>query len=79
MRPNLSSIRVTGGDDAFKRNHLYNLLDTLVAMRWDLNNALHDGADLPSIVTDRMQRMDIELQLSITAVKSLIGEQGLSL
>jgi hypothetical protein len=79
MGPCFSAIQLTGGNDIFKRNHLYNLLDTLVAMSWDLNNALHDGADLPETVTDPMQRVDVELRLSITEVKSLIGEQGLPL
>jgi hypothetical protein len=79
MDAHFSSVQLTGGNDTFKRNHLYNLLDTLVAMSWDLNNALHDGADLPGTVTDHMQRVDVELRNSITEVKSLIGEQGLPL
>lgn len=76
MRPQ-NSIMSHDGDARFKLDHLSALLDTFVAMHWDLNNGLHDGADLPTELTDRIRIVDNDLQATILTLKMLIRDREL--
>lgn len=64
-------------DDTFVRSDLGHVLDTLVAMRWDLGKALNDGEDIPEMVKTRMMWADSELDLATTALKVYLGGRGL--
>ena len=56
------------------------VLDTLVVMRWDLSNALHEAAlsDVPDVAIERLRRVKTELDLSIAAWKTLVDKPGLT-
>ena len=60
-----------------ERQTLDELLKTLVVMRWDLNNALHEAADAPRVVTDRLKLLRRELDASIAALKEAVQKRGL--
>ncbi len=68
----LTSVKTDG---KFKLDHLSGLLDTFVAMHWDLTNGLHDGADLPKVLTDHLQLVDRDLQATILTLKILLREK----
>ena len=65
-------------NDPIGRNALDELLNTLVVMRWDLNNALHDAGDAPQVVTSRLKQLRRELDASIAVLKEAIQQQRLS-
>ena len=79
MEASRPTVKTTNGDGAFKLKHLCNLLDTLVAVRWDLNNGLHDGVEIPARVSDGMRRIDGELEDTIGILRTLIHDRGLPL
>ena len=64
-------------DDTFLRSDLGHVLDTLVAMRWELSKALHDGEEIPEMVKARIKWADSELDLATTALKMYLGGRGL--
>ncbi len=59
--------------------HLGTVLDTLVAMHWDLRDGLQDQAELPAAVTERLRTLDRDLDDAIATLKTLIRERGLPL
>lgn len=59
-------------DGRFNADPLCELLDTLVAMRWDLNQCLRAGQHLPSTMTAPLMRVDSELDGAINALKKLL-------
>jgi hypothetical protein len=61
----LARAKTHGGVLRFKRDAFYDLLDTLVAMHWNLTNGLHDGADLPQVLTEHVRVADNDLQAAI--------------
>ena len=66
-----------GGDGRLKADEFCSLLDTLVAVRWDLNQWLRAAPDLPLTLTLHLMRVGSELDGTINVVKILIGEPGL--
>ena len=78
MRIDSPPAQVADRNEGVTRNFLSDVLDTLIAMRWDLNNALHDAAlsDVPEVAIERMRRVKSELDLSIAAWKTLLDERG---
>ena len=64
-----------GGNGRFEENRLCSLLDTLVAMRWDLNQCLRADPDLPVTITLHLLRVGSELDSSINVLKIFIGEE----
>jgi len=60
------------GDGELNRGQLCSLLDELVAMRWDLNKGLRDNP-YPGILTAHLRRVGDELDVTIDAMKALIG------
>lgn len=69
----------TPGDGVPKPNYFSNLLDTLVAVHWELSNGSHNGGALPGTLADHLRRVDGELEAAIIALKTYIREQDLSL
>jgi hypothetical protein len=65
------------GNRRFEQDQLCNLMDELVAMRWDLSKGLSDG--FPELLTDHLRRVSTELDVTIDTLTTLIREQGLSL
>jgi hypothetical protein len=63
------------GNGKFEQGQLCNLMDELVAMRWDLSKGLSDG--FPEILTDHLRRVSTELDVTIDTLTTLIREQGL--
>ena len=63
-----------GGNGRFEENQLCSLLDTLVAMRWDLDQCLRADPDLPVTITLHLLRVGSELDGSINVLKMFIGE-----
>jgi len=53
-------------------DHLCDLLDQLVAMRRELSRDLFDGPDLPEPLTNQLQRVGVELDVTIKELKTLI-------
>jgi hypothetical protein len=76
---NPASIGTVDGVNTRKRNHLSQVVDTLIVGRWELDNALHDTIGIPDIVTARMKRTRAGLDVSISTLKSVLEEQGLPL
>ncbi len=72
MELNRSAVEPTG-DGAFGRGRLCSLLDELVAMRWDLSDCLRDDSDFPAILAVHLRRVGDELDVTIGAVRALIG------
>ncbi|MEO5763909.1 MAG: hypothetical protein ABIR52_01240 [Casimicrobiaceae bacterium] len=52
------------------------LLDRLVAMRWDMAKHLSDGADVPGDVMHTLREVDAQLVLSIAEVKTIATKAG---
>jgi hypothetical protein len=71
-RPKLVAV-----NDSLEGNGLDDLLNTLVVMRWDLNDALYDTADAPPVIADRVKQLRRELDVSIVALKAVIEKRGL--
>jgi hypothetical protein len=67
-----------GGNGRFEANQLCSLLDTLVAMRWDLNQCLRADPDLPVTITLHLLRVGSELDGSINVLKMFIGDDAAS-
>jgi len=65
-----------GTDGRFDANQLCSLLDTLVAMRWDLNQCLRADPDLPVTITLHLLRVGSELDGSINVLKMFIGNDA---
>jgi hypothetical protein len=65
------------GNGKFEQDQLSNLLDELVAMRWDLSKGLSDG--FPEVLADQLRRVSTELDVTIDTLTTLIREQGLPL
>jgi hypothetical protein len=61
-------------DGRFNAGPLCELLDTLVAMRWDLNQCLRAGQHLPSTMTAPLTRVDSELDGAINTLKKLLDD-----
>ena len=76
MEVNRPAVNATG-DGEFRPDRLCGLLDELVAMQWNLSKRLRDNPNLPASLTVRVRRVGGELELTIDALKSLIGEPGL--
>lgn len=51
---------------------LNEVLDALIALRWDLKERIRDGAGLPSDVLQALQAVDWELGAAINAIRSKI-------
>jgi hypothetical protein len=64
------------GDGRLKLDQLCQLLDALVAMRWDLKTRVDDGLELPEAVTVRLQSVDDDLDEVILTLKSFLRERG---
>ena len=75
MRTDQSRPKLVAVNDP-QGNGLDDLLNTLVVMRWDLNDALHDTVDAPPAIADRVKRLRRELDVSIVALKAVIEERG---
>ena len=69
--------KLVAENDSLEGNGLDDLLNTLVVMRWDLNDALHDTADAPPVIADRVKQLRRELDVSIVALKAVIEKRGL--
>lgn len=78
MKLNRPAVNATG-DGKFRLDQLCSALDTLVAMRWQFNDALRISPDLPGILIGRLRRVDSELDVTIDTLKTFIREHGLSL
>jgi hypothetical protein len=61
-------------DGRLAADPLCSLLDTLVAMRWDLNQCLRADPDLPVTLTLHLMRVGSELDGSINVLKMFIAE-----
>jgi hypothetical protein len=61
----------------FQQDQLSNLLDELVAMRWDLSKGLSDV--FPEVLADQLRRVSTELDVTIDTLTTLIREQALPL
>jgi hypothetical protein len=72
MELNRPAVEPTG-DGELGRHQLSCLLDELVAMHWDLSRRLRNDSDLPAILAVHLQRLGDELNVTIGAVKTLIG------
>ena len=77
MRTTPQSATLLAANDPVARNALDELLNTLVVMRWDLNDALYDSADTPQAVTNHLKQLRYALDASIAAMKATIQERGL--
>ncbi len=72
MEMNRPAVNFTGYGE-FTRGELCSLLDELVAMRWDLSKGLCDKPDLPALLMEHPARVGDELDVTIDAMKALIG------
>ena len=61
----------------FQQDQLSNLLDELVAMRWDLSKGLSDV--FAEVLADQLRRVSTELDVTIDTLTTLIREQALPL
>lgn len=75
MKMNLPEINASA-DGRFAANQLSSVLDTLVAMRWDLDQCLRASPDLPVTLTFHLLRVGSELDGSINVLKMFIGDGG---
>jgi hypothetical protein len=73
------AVNASHGNGAFKREDLSALLDKLIAVRWDVNMVLHEGADAPPEMAKHLRRVDAKLEAAIAALKMLFQDEGLPL
>lgn len=77
MHTDPSRSKLVTVNDSLQGNGLDDLLNRLVVMRWDLNDALHDAVDAPPVIADRVKQLRRELDVSIVALKAVIEKRGL--
>jgi hypothetical protein len=70
MRTNSQTVQhLRGGNGLPALHRLDEIFDSIVVMRWYLNNALHEAADVPEAASESLKKVLRELDVSIAAMK----------